>query len=462
MRLALPALLLLAPACVSSDRSGEGDSGGGDGGFAGLHSATWNGADGLVGAWEGEGAEVTLEVSGVDGTVVATAASTSGSATLTGLEEGEYVVRAWGTDGDDGGRALHQWVGSNRLVYRSESAVAGGARTVHGEGGLVAVGGGTVDDGQVVLYDLSSGAEATMLGKLSDLGEVSDVAVQGSLLAVATDTTLHPEAETGVRVYDLADPGTPLLRGSIPATQDNAHTLTFGESGILYLASTLNAWIAVYDVSESGSPRSVSSLRLPQPSSVHDQTWANGQLWIAYTTGLAVADTTDPANLELIGVLPASWPDAFVHNLWPTADGLSLAMSEEAVSGSLRVVDIRDLNDMQIVAEVETAPEHSIHDVVVRDHYAFAAWYTDGLLVWDLSDPTAPVLVGQFDTWSGSEVVEQRSDGTEWPNVNGAAHVWPMGRHIAVADSQRGLVVFDFFPETIQWGETWGGNEGVI
>ena len=66
MRLALPALLLLAPACVSSDRSGEGDSGGGDGGFAGLHSATWNGADGLVGAWEGEGAEVTLEVSGVD------------------------------------------------------------------------------------------------------------------------------------------------------------------------------------------------------------------------------------------------------------------------------------------------------------------------------------------------------------------------------------------------------------
>lgn len=156
--------------------------------------------------------------------------------------------------------------------------------------------------------------------------------------------------------------------------------------------------------------------------------------------------------------MPATWSTPFVHNLWPTEDGNTLAVSEEAVGGSVPIVDISDLTAMTVVAEVETTAGHSVHTVVVRGRYAFAAWYTDGLLVFDLEDPANPVLVGAYDTWAGNEDVENRGDGSQWPNVNGATHVWPMGHHVVISDSGRGLVVFDFFPQTIRWGETWGGN----
>lgn len=453
-------LLAMASGCASLASSETADPTS-DAPFAGIASASWDGEDGLTATWEGGGEGIALEVLDAGGAFVMAVEAAGGSATASGLADGEYVLRVVSADGQDGARSLHQWVGPDRLVSRSHAAIPGGGRTIEGSGGLVAVGGGTVDNGQVLLYDLSGGPTATPLGVLSDLGEVSDVAIQGELLAVATDTTLHPEEPYGVRFYDITDPSAPLLVGAIDATADNAHTLTFGEAGIVYLASTLNGWIAAYDVSDPAHPESLGPFRLPQPSMPHDQTWVDGRLWMAYTTGLAVADTSNPGELQLLGVLPATWSNPFVHNLWPTADGRSLAVSEEAVGGSLRIVDIESLTEMAVLAQVETAPEHSIHNVVVRGNYSFAAWYTDGVLVFDLSEPTAPVLVGQVDTWAGSEAVENRADGSQWPNVNGATHVWPMGRHIAASDSALGLAVFDFFPPTINWGESWGGNEGA-
>jgi hypothetical protein len=257
-----------------------------------------------------------------------------------------------------------------------------------------------------------------------------------------------------VRIYDLADPAAPTLRGTIAATADSAHTLSFG-GGYLFLASTLNGWIASYDVSDPAAPVRVGVWAPPPPAGVHDETWVDGLLYVAYTQGMAIVDVQDPTTPVLRSLLEADWADPFVHNLWPTSDGATLAMSEEAVGGMLRVYDIRDAAALTLVGSWRTTADHSIHNVVVRGACAFAAWYVDGLEVLDLSDPAAPAEVGHYDTYAGDESPETRDDGSQWPNVSGATHVWPFGNHVAVSDAQRGLVLFDFYPAHVTWGDRY-------
>ena len=178
-------------------------------------------------------------------------------------------------------------------------------------------------------------------------------------------------------------------------------------------------------------------------------------LYMAYGSGVAAFDITDPADAALLGATKATWETPFLHNVWPTADGTVLAVSEEAVGGSLHVSAVSDAGAIAWRSTVQVDPESSIHNVVVRDTFALCAWYVDGLRLYDLEDPSDPLLVGWYDTWAGNEDVEQRADGSQWPNVNGATHVFPFGTHVAVSDAARGVIALDFFPVTRTWGDGW-------
>jgi hypothetical protein len=123
---------------------------------------------------------------------------------------------------------------------------------------------------------------------------------------------------------------------------------------------------------------------------------------------------------------------------------------------TVRVWDIADPANPEQVGFYQVDPEHSVHNVVVRGTTAFAAWYVDGLIVLDLADPASPTLIDQWDTFTaGSKDPEDRSDGSQWPNVSGAIHVWPFGDVVAVSDQMRGLVLFDYFPPVATWGEAF-------
>jgi hypothetical protein len=38
----------------------------------------------------------------------------------------------------------------------------------------------------------------------------------------------------------------------------------------------------------------------------------------------------------------------------------------------------------------------SVHNTEVRGQIAYSSWYSNGIIAWDLSDITQPVMVGQF------------------------------------------------------------------
>lgn len=70
--------------------------------------------------------------------------------------------------------------------------------------------------------------------------------------------------------------------------------------------------------------------------------------------------------------------------------------------GFVRVFDISDPANPVKLSEVKlpstndpNAPPFGSHNVMVRGNTAYVAWYTDGLVVVDISNPTAPQVIAQ-------------------------------------------------------------------
>ena len=70
--------------------------------------------------------------------------------------------------------------------------------------------------------------------------------------------------------------------------------------------------------------------------------------------------------------------------------------------GFVRVFDISDPANPVKLSEVKlpstndpNAPPFGSHNVMVRGNTAYVAWYTDGLVVVDISKPTAPQVIAQ-------------------------------------------------------------------
>jgi hypothetical protein len=128
----------------------------------------------------------------------------------------------------------------------------------------------------------------------------------------------------------------------------------------------------------------------------------------------------------------------------PTYDGNTLIVAEERSNGNVRIYDISMIdqpNDPQSPVLLSTMNRtsvgiqaHSPHHVHVYGKLLFLPWYEAGLQVFNISNPSSPVLVGAFDTWSGTST-----------NFNGN---WGVDlshglSRVLISDRTRGLLVLD-------------------
>lgn len=151
--------------------------------------------------------------------------------------------------------------------------------------------------------------------------------------------------------------------------------------------------------------------------------------------GADIVDVADPQNPRVIGRI--AYPYAGTHNTALTADGRYAITSDEVnfTPKTMKVWDIGDPDDIVLVAEFSPNLEETIHNVRIRDRYAFVAWYTAGVRIIDMVDPRHPREVGFADTYGGR-------DG----GFNGVWEVYPWlpsGRIIA-SDRNSGLWLLRF------------------
>lgn len=152
--------------------------------------------------------------------------------------------------------------------------------------------------------------------------------------------------------------------------------------------------------------------------------------------GFWVVDFTDPNEAVLLGTM-TDYPQAgYNHSGWLSKDGKYYFLCDETHGSDVKVVDVSDFSDMNVVAlmNAESTNNQIAHNAYVVGDLLYVSYYYDGLQVFDVSNPLEPQRLKYYDTFDGD------SDGS----YQGAWGIFVMSSGMALlSDMNNGFYVFD-------------------
>lgn len=174
---------------------------------------------------------------------------------------------------------------------------------------------------------------------------------------------------------------------------------------------------------------------------IHDVYVRDEVAYAAATTlpGVVILDVTrKSAPVELSRIRT---PEDLGHNTWLSEDGRTLFVTNEGWGGHLRIYDVTDPAAAFQIGEYRPAPSEAIvHNVYVRGDFVYLAYYTAGVIVLDVSDPTAPREVATYET-------NDASFADPYHGVWGLYPFFPSGRLVA-SDIERGVFLLELVADT--------------
>jgi choice-of-anchor B domain-containing protein len=253
----------------------------------------------------------------------------------------------------------------------------------------------------------------------------------------------------GMQVIRMTDPDHPVLAKTYTAPNYvAAHTVSVDTTrALLYLNGTRSdagndvyPWqgMQIFSLAQPESPVFLSAWPNSGPyysyEYVHDSVPVGNRVYASsiFTGTQRVIDATDPTH----PVQTTSWtyPGAYyTHNAWPDSSGHTLYVTDEQNGQTLRVFDISNLSQPNLVTGWSANPKAIVHNAVVQGSELFLANYTEGLRVLDLADPLHPAEFAWADTYAGP------SGG--FSGIWGVCPTLPSGTIIA-SDMQTGLWLF--------------------
>lgn len=249
------------------------------------------------------------------------------------------------------------------------------------------------------------------------------------------------EGSGGLMIIDLNPlPGTLTMAnvtfytGNATFPVNTAHNLFIDENGIVYLCRT-NKTADNYILSVFNNPKAPVHLGIYNDFELHDAYVRNDTLW-----GAAIRDAifvvVDVSN-KALPITMASQPTSslFTHNIWPTNDGQTVFTTDEVSGAYLDAYDVSNLNNITLLDKVQSSPGQNVvpHNTFFLNNFLITSYYTDGVLIHDVSDPTNMIEVGNYDT---SPALSGSGSGGCW----GVYPYLPSGIILA-SDRQNGLFV---------------------
>lgn len=251
--------------------------------------------------------------------------------------------------------------------------------------------------------------------------------------------TVTGAAGAGGFIVDIANPFVPVPAGIAPVgTFESSHNIFIDDRGFLYLAS-------------AGLPRELRIYNLnPNPIvpagpifndgilNGHDVSVVDTILYDFHgPAGTRIYGVSNPASPVLLGVI--NDPGIFHHSGYPTEDGRHLFICNELAKHPTADITVWNIENPAVpfkVAEIADT-NATVHNLYVIGDFAYVSYYTSGFKVFDVSDPTQPVLADSFDTSALS--------GEGFQGAFGVYPFAPSG-NIYVSDIDNGLYVFSFTP----------------
>lgn len=232
--------------------------------------------------------------------------------------------------------------------------------------------------------------------RIIDVSPPSSPTLVGSLpMEEARDVTLYPTALAtyayvadqydGVHVVDVTNPALPaeLDPPVLLPTGDGAESVS--RSGEYLFVSAANSGLRIYSLADPEAPSLVASL--PTAGLAEWVTIQGTRAFVCCSTGgldvLDISVPSAPVPLGHIGSLGMTFHVAL--------SGTTALVSE--AFGGLRLVDVSDPAAMNQLAVWDLSEESSV-GLWVEGSYAYVPRYAEGLAVLDVSTPTTPSQVG--------------------------------------------------------------------
>lgn len=278
-------------------------------------------------------------------------------------------------------------------------------------------------------------------------------------IEIVGDTAYISEIIDGFQIIDVTDPSAPVPLGSLMTATGQVAEIAI-DGGVAYLADGGNGLTAV-DVSDPANPFQIASLSLS--GSAHAVKVAGTRAFVIAGGDLVVVDISDPQNMSVIGSAVPAVPngqDVFVQGdlayitspqsellIYDVNPGLSnpellgsvatggvpvkvfvhgtrAYVTQIAVADELVVVDVSDSAAPVVLGSYDT-PGHAWNVQVRGGTHAFVSDQFSGLSIVDVSDPAAMSLIGTYDTLGQALDVVTSND------------------HAYIADGVNGLVILD-------------------
>lgn len=236
------------------------------------------------------------------------------------------------------------------------------------------------------------------------------------------------------------------------SSSDRAHTLQVRD-GFAYLTggnvtagqSGNAGGVRVLDLSDPTDPISVGTW---DSLYVHDCYVRNDTIYAAciYDGLVSILDARSKSSIRT--VVTHGYPNGFTHNVALSDNGQMMMTTDETSSppGMLRLWDISTVrdgipNNTNITQLGSFGTTAIVHNVYAKGRYAFASYYTEGVRIWDVTNPSAPNLTGHYDTYGANNSA----------GFNGAWGVYPFfpSGNIVVSDISSGLFVIGFTQKEI-------------
>ena len=248
------------------------------------------------------------------------------------------------------------------------------------------------------------------------------------------------EAEDGMLIIDLGplpqstNLTTTLYTGPTNNPWQSAHTCFVDEFGYAYVfgANRGNGGVIILDVFTN--PMAPVEVGVFDNWYCHDGYVRNDTMYLShvYDGFLSIVEVSNKATPQLLGT--KTTPGSFTHNSWPSANGQFVFTTDEVSGAFIAAYDITDPTNIVEVDRVQNSPGSGVlpHNTHVLGDYLITSYYSDGIVVHDITYPYNMIKVGQFDTYVGQTV---SYDGC-W----GVYPFFPSGTTVA-ADITNGLFV---------------------
>ncbi|MBC8297650.1 MAG: choice-of-anchor B family protein, partial [Pelagibacterales bacterium] len=205
--------------------------------------------------------------------------------------------------------------------------------------------------------------------------------------------------DEGVQIIDLSPlPESSPIKLNTYTGVDQSHNLWVDEElGLAFIESDYPNNIHILDLNNPSSPIQLSEFSYNDGINCHDIYTVDNMAYVSegwsYQFGIYdISDIYDPVRLATI---PAS---GYAHNSWVNSAGTHLITTEETVGMTVKIWDIQDLSNINLVGEY-LGENNLAHNVHVKDDFVYISHYTTGIKIIDIFNPEDPIEVAAYDTY---------------------------------------------------------------